>query len=162
MDAARQSDENLNTAVVAETMKLPTNNSYGYHIIKRNQHTVTKYLSDGKTLAAINKKLLKKLEHVKNIMFEVELAKAQIEHKVPIIVEFFILEWAKLRKLEPNHTFFTKFSDVTSFSSWKWTQIRCILLLPRKNWRIVSDLKWEQNGKNFDQMTVSKVSLPMP
>ena len=54
MDARRKNDENLNSSVVAETMKLLTNSSYGYHIMDRSQHTVTKYLTDEKTHAAIN------------------------------------------------------------------------------------------------------------
>ena len=28
--------------------------------------------------------------------------------------------------------------------NWKWTQIRSILLLPRRNWKFVSGLKWKQ------------------
>ena len=58
----------------------------------RSRHTVTKYLADEKTHAAINSKLFKKLDHVNNSLYEVELTKAQIEHKEPIIVGFFILQ----------------------------------------------------------------------
>ena len=100
VDARRQSDENPNSSVVAETMKLLVNSSYGYQIMDRSRHTVTKYLSDGKTHAAINSKLFKKLDHLNNSLYEVELAKAEVEHKEPIIVRFFILQYAKLRMLE--------------------------------------------------------------
>ena len=48
VDAGRQSDENPNSSVVAETMKLLVNSSYGYQIMDRSRHTVTKYLSDKK------------------------------------------------------------------------------------------------------------------
>ena len=64
----------------------------------RSRHTVTKHLTDEKTQAANNSKLFKKLDHVNNSLYEVEPAKAQIEHKEPIIVGFFILQHAKLRK----------------------------------------------------------------
>ena len=40
--------ENLNSSVVAETMKLLANSSYGYQIMDRSRQTVAKYLSDGK------------------------------------------------------------------------------------------------------------------
>ena len=40
-------------------MKLLDNSSYGYQIMPRSRHTVTKYLTDEKTHAAINSKLLK-------------------------------------------------------------------------------------------------------
>ena len=66
VDARRQGDENPNSSVVAERKKLLANSSYGYQIMDRGRHTVTKYLSDEKTHAAIISKLFKKLDHVKN------------------------------------------------------------------------------------------------
>ena len=92
VDAGMPGDENPNSSVVAETMKLLANSSYGYQIMDQSLHTVTKYLIDEETHAAINSKLFKKLDHVKNSLYEVELAKAQIEHKEPIIVGFSILQ----------------------------------------------------------------------
>ena len=52
----RQGDENPNSSVVAETMKLLANSSYGYQFMdrSRHRHTVTKCLNDGKTHSAIN------------------------------------------------------------------------------------------------------------
>ena len=49
VDARRKGDESSNSSVVAETMKLPANSSYGYQIVNRSRHTVTKYLTDEKT-----------------------------------------------------------------------------------------------------------------
>ena len=80
-----------------------------------SRHTVPKYLTDEKTHAAINSKLFKKLDHLNNSLFEVELANGHIEHKEPIIVGFFILHYAKWRKLELYYNFFTRFSDVDKF-----------------------------------------------
>ena len=96
-------------------MKLLANSSYGYQIMDRGRHAVTKYLTDKKTHAAINSKLFKKLDHVNNSLYEVEIAKAQIEHKEPIIVGFFILQNAKLRMLELYYNSFTRFYDVNKF-----------------------------------------------
>ena len=115
VDARKKGDENPNSIVVAETMKLLANSSYGYQIMDRNQHTVKKYLFDEKAHTAINSKLFKKLDHVNNSMYEIELAKAQIEHKEPIIVVFFILQYAKLRMLELYYNVFTRFCDVNKF-----------------------------------------------
>ena len=61
--ARREGDENPNSGVVAETMKLLANSSYGYQIMDRSRHTVTKYLNDEKTHGAINTKLFKRLHH---------------------------------------------------------------------------------------------------
>ena len=115
VDARRQGDENPNSSVVAETMKLLANSSYGYQIMDRSRHTVTKYLADEKTHAAINSKLFKKLYHVNNSLYQVELAKAHVEHEKPIIVGFFILQYAKLQVLELYYNFFTRFCDVNKF-----------------------------------------------
>ena len=115
VDSRRQGDKNPNSSVVAETMRLLANSSYGYQIMDRSRHTVMKYLTDEKTHAAINSKLCKKLDHVNNSLYEVELAKAQIENKEPIFVEFFFLQYAKLRVLEPYYNFFTRLCDVNKF-----------------------------------------------
>ena len=115
VDARRQVDENLISSVVAETMKLVADSSYGYQIMDRSRHTKTKDLSDEKTHAAIKSKLFKKLDHVDNSLYEVELAKAQIEHREPIIVGFFILQYAKLRLFELYYNIFTRFCDVDKF-----------------------------------------------
>ena len=115
VDARRKGDENSNSSVVAETMKFPANSCYGYQILDKNRHTVTKYLTDEKTHAASNSKLFKRLDHVNNSLFGVDLARAQIEHKEPFIVGFFILQYAKLRMLELYYNFFTKFCNVNKF-----------------------------------------------
>ena len=60
--ARREGDENPNSSVVAETMKFLANSSYGYQIMDRSRHTVTKYLNDEKTHEAINTKLFKRLD----------------------------------------------------------------------------------------------------
>ena len=92
MNARRKRDEKSNSSVVAETMKLLANSSYGYQVMDRSRHTVMKYLSDEKTHATINSKLFKRLDHMNNSLYEVELAKAEIEHKEAIIVGFFIIQ----------------------------------------------------------------------
>ena len=108
VDARQQGDENQNSSVVAETMKLLANSSYGYQIMDRSRHTVTKYLTDDKTHNAIISKLLKRLNHITDRLYEVELVKSENEHREPIIVGFFILQYAKLRMLELYYNFFKK------------------------------------------------------
>ena len=64
VNARRERDKNPNSSVVAETMKLLANSSYGYQINDRSRHTVTKYLNDAKTHGAINTKFFKRLDHI--------------------------------------------------------------------------------------------------
>ena len=91
----REGDESPNASAVAETMKLLPDGSYGYQFMDRSRHTVKKSLSDEKTLGAVKKKNFKRLDHISDQLFEVELAKAEIEHGEPINVGFFILHYAK-------------------------------------------------------------------
>ena len=98
----------------------------------RSRHTVTKYLADEKTHAAINSKLFKKLDHVNNSLYGVELAKAQIEHKEPIIVEFFILQYAKMRMFWLYYNFFTRFCDVNKFEELEMDTESLYLALAEK------------------------------
>ena len=114
-DARVNGDKSSKSSVVAETMKLLANSSYGYQIMNQSRHAVTNYLSDEKTVAAINSKLFKKLDLMNSSLYEVELAKAQIEHKEPIIVGFSILQYAKLGMLDLYYNLFTRFCDVNKF-----------------------------------------------
>ena len=67
--------------------------------------TVAKYLNDEKTHSAINNKLFKRLNFITDQLYEVELVKSEIEHREPIIVGFFILQYAKLRMMELYYNF---------------------------------------------------------
>ena len=132
VDARRNGVENANSSVVAETMKLLANSSYGYQIMDRSRHAVTKYLSDEKTHAAFNSKLFKRLVNVNSSLYEVELARAQIKHKEPIVVGLFILQYAKLRMLELHYIFFTKLCDVSKFEELEMDTDSLYLALAEK------------------------------
>ena len=96
VNACREGDENPNSSVIAETMELLANSSYGYQIKDRSRHTVKKHWNDEKTHGAIHTKYFKRLDHINDQLYEVELAKAKIEHRESITVGFFILQYAKL------------------------------------------------------------------
>ena len=96
-------------------MKFLANSSYGYQIMVRSQHTVTKYLNDEKTHSAINIKLFKRLNSITDQLYEVELVKSEIEHQEPIFVGFFILQYAKLRMSELYYNVFKKFCDTGKY-----------------------------------------------
>ena len=115
MDARRKGDESPHSSVVDETMKLLANSSYSYQIVDRSRHTLTKYLSDEKAQKATNSKFFKKFNHLNDNLYEIESVKADVEHKEPIIVGFFILQYAKLRTLELYYNFFQTFCDFNSF-----------------------------------------------
>ena len=100
--------------------------------MNHSRHTVSKYLIDGKTHGAINSKLFKSLDHINDQLYEVELSKAEIEHREPIIVEFFILQYASLRLLELYYNFFEIFCDVKKFEELQMDTDSLYLALSEK------------------------------
>ena len=89
VDPGRTGDENRDSSVVAETMKMLGNSSYGYQVTDRSRNTETKYQNDEKTHKAINGKMFNCFNNVSKEIYEVELAKSKIEHRKPIIVGLF-------------------------------------------------------------------------
>ena len=132
VNARRETDENPNSRVVAETMKLLANSSCGYQVMDRSRHTVTRYLSDEKTHGAINTKFFKRLDQINDQLYEVDLVKTEIEHREPIIVGFFILQYAKLRMLELYYNFFERFCDVNKLEELEMDSDSLYLALSEK------------------------------
>ena len=147
---ARRGDENPNSSVVAESTKMLANGSYGYQIMDRSRHTVTKFLNDEKTHGAINTKLFKRLEHINDQLYEVELAKSEIEHREPIIVGFFILQYAKLRMLELYYNFFERSCDVNKFEELEMDTDSLYLALSEKE---LYDCIREESKAEWELMT---------
>ena len=133
VNARRQGDENPNSSVVAETMKFLANSSYGYQIMDRSRHTVTKYLNDEKTHSATNNKFLKRLNFITDQLYEVELVLSEIEHREPITVGFFILQYAELRMLELYYNFSKKFCDIEKYEELEMDSDYLFLALSEEN-----------------------------
>ena len=149
VDARRQGDENPNSSIVTETVKLLANSSYGYQIMNRSRHTVTKHLTDGKTKNAINIKMLKRLNHITDQLFEMELVKPEIEHRKPIILGIFILKYAKLRTLALYYKFFKKFCDTDKYEELEIDNDSLYLALSEKN---LEDVSVPQKRAEWDQL----------
>ena len=149
VDARRQGDENPNSSVVAETMNLLGNSSYGYQIIDRSRHTVIKYLNDEETHSAINSKMFKRLNHITDELYEIELVKTEIVHKEPIIVGFFILQYAKLRMLELYYNFFKEFCDTEKYEELEMDTDSLYLALSEE---ILEDVFVPEKRAEWDQL----------
>ena len=128
VDARRAGDENRLSGIVAATMKLLGNSSYGYQIMDRSKHTIIKYLGEEKNHKAINNQFIKRLNIVAKDLYDVELVKSTIEYRESIIVGFFILQYAKLRMLELYYNFLINFAMSTYSKISKWIQILSIWL----------------------------------
>ena len=101
VDARQQRHENPNSRVVAEPLMYLANSSYGYQFVEGSRHSMTNYTNNGKTDAAIYSKVFKRMRIINDQLYKVEVAKSEIGQKEPINVGFFILQYAKLRMLEP-------------------------------------------------------------
>ena len=99
----------------------------------RRRHTVKKYSNDEKTHSAINNKLFKRLNFITDQLYEVELVKSEIERREPIIVGFFILQYAKLRMLEFYYNFFKKFCDTEKYEELEMDTDSLYLALSEEN-----------------------------
>ena len=64
--------------------------------------------------------MFKRLGHINDQLHEIELAKSKPEHGELILVSFFILQYAKLRMLDPCYKFFENFAITTNLTRWKW------------------------------------------
>ena len=91
------------------------------------------YLSDENTHKAINNRLFRRLNKVGRGTYEVELVKSTVEHREPIIVGFFILQYSKLRMLELYYNFFDKFCDVQKFEELEMDTDSLYLALAHEN-----------------------------
>ena len=96
---------------------------------------------------AINTKFFKGLDHFNDQLYEGQLAKVEIEHREPIIVVFFILQYAKLRMLELYYNFFERFCDVNKFEELEMYTDSLYLALSEKKLydciREESKTEWE-------------------
>ena len=81
VNAPCQGEGKPNSSVVAETMKLLANSSYGYQLMNRSHHSITEYTNDEKTRATIRNEMFKRMGYIKDELLEVELAKSEIQHK---------------------------------------------------------------------------------
>ena len=147
--AQRQGDENPNSSVVAETMKLLSNSSYGYQIMHRSRHTVTKSLTDEKTHIAINSKMFKRLNHNTDQLYQVELVKLEIEHREPIFVGFSVLDYAKLRMLEHYYNVFKKFCDLDKYEDLEMDTDSLYLALSEEK---LEDVIFPKKRAEWDQL----------
>ena len=68
-------------------------------------------MNDEKTQSTFINKLFKRPNFITDQLYEVELVKSEIEHREPIIVGFFILNYAELRMLELYYKFIRNFCD---------------------------------------------------
>ena len=85
--------------------------SNSYQIMECSRHSDTENLNDYKEHAAITSKLFKRLVDIKGQLYEKEIMKSEFEPKEPIILDFLILQYCKLRMFKLYQNISPKFCD---------------------------------------------------
>ena len=117
VEARREGDKNTSSSVVAGTMKLIGNSSYGYQIMDRSKHSKTQYVVGAEVDKLLNEWNFKNLNVLPSALHEVEMVNSEVNHKETIIVGFFILQFAKLTMLQLLYNLFFNCSVIFKSTS---------------------------------------------
>ena len=98
-------DRNKDKALIAETMKLIGNSSYGKLITNKEKHHDIVYVDESEIGTEIMDEHFYSLTELPNDYYEVEKTKKKINLDLPIHLGVFILNYAKLRMLEFYYDF---------------------------------------------------------
>ena len=101
LDGDRDNDK----ALIAETMKLIGNSSYGKLITNKEKHHDIVYVNESEIGTEIMDKHFYNLNELPDGYYEVEKTKKKINVDLPIHLGVFILNYAKLRMLEFYYDF---------------------------------------------------------
>ena len=114
-DARRGGDVDPSKSIIADTMKLMGNSSYGKTITNKYKHRNVKVVDAVKASGLINEVLFRDLNPISENCYEVDLAKSKINHDLPIQIGFFVYQHAKLRMLQFYYDFLDVFLDRADF-----------------------------------------------
>ena len=110
VNARLQGDENSNSKVVAEFLKLPAEKSWLSGKGSQSTHC-DEMIEQRKNHRLVTSKMVKQLNHFTDQLSEVEFVKPESEHRDSSFVEFSILQYVKLQKLELYYNFLKRFFD---------------------------------------------------
>ena len=100
--------------------------------------------------------MFKLFDHINDQLHEVELAKAEIEHRELIIVGFFIFQYAKLRMFELYYNFSERFCDVDKFEALEMDTDSLYLVLSEKE---LYDCIWEESKVEWELLRTKIVKM---
>ena len=93
--------------------------------------------------------MFKRLNLITDELYEVELVKTEIEHREPIFLGFFILQYAKLNMLELYYNFFKNFSDTDKYEELEMDTDSLYLALSEE---ILEDVFVPEKRAEWDQL----------
>jgi hypothetical protein len=115
-DARRAGDNDTTNSIVAETMKLIGNASYGKTVTNKERHRAVYYCNDVNASRKVNNANFRSLDEISDTCFEVSMSKKRIKLDLPLQIGFFVYQMAKLRMLEFYYDFMLQFVDRSDFA----------------------------------------------
>ena len=106
-NARRAGNADPSKAIIADTMKLVGNSSYGKTITNKERHRQVKFCDDDDNL--INSPFFRELNPIDDDTYKVESSKKKIKLDLPLQVGFFVYQYAKLRMLQFYYDFLDKY-----------------------------------------------------
>ncbi len=110
-------------------------------------------MNDSNVDFLINNKLFKKYNQIADGLYEISSAKPIVQHNEPIVVGFFILQYAKLRMLELYYNFFVRYCEPNLYEEIEMDTDSLYLALGKENIEecIRPDMKQKwQRYRSFD------------
>ncbi|CAH3132563.1 unnamed protein product [Porites lobata] len=114
-DARRAGDVDPNKAIIADTMKLVGNSSYGKTITDQERHREVKFCEETKASRLINTPFFRQIDQIEENTYEVQSCKKTVKLNLPMQIGFFVYQYAKLRMLQFYFDFMDKYLDRSDF-----------------------------------------------
>ncbi|KAL9961203.1 hypothetical protein ACROYT_G030104 [Oculina patagonica] len=114
-DARRDGDANPDKAIIADTMKLVGNSSYGKTITDQERHREVKFCEEAKASRLINTPFFRQIDQIDEYTYEVQSCKKTVKLNLPVQIGFFVYQYAKLRMLQFYFDFLDKYLDRSDF-----------------------------------------------
>lgn len=119
-EARRSGDKDPSKAIIADTMKLIGNSSYGKTITNREKHTKVK-LGDAESASKlINYPRFRDLNYIGKAYFEAELAKKSVNIDLPLQIGLFVYQYAKINMLQFYFDCLCKYFDKRN---WRYVEM---------------------------------------
>ena len=114
-EARRAGDADPNKSIIADTMKLVGNSSYGKTITNQENHRDIHYCSEMKASQLVNEPYFRAIEPIDDDTYEVQMCKKTIKLNLPSPIGFFVYQNAKRRMLEFYYDCVDKYLDRSNF-----------------------------------------------
>ena len=114
-DARRAGDVDPSKSIIADTMKLVGNSSYGKTITNKEKHRQVKFCDDNEVSGLINSPFFRQLDIIDDETYKVQSSKKNIKLDLPLQVGFFVYQYAKLRMLQFYYDFLDTYIDRSDF-----------------------------------------------